>query len=246
MIHAPKQNGFTLVELMLAMLFVSVLLLSIALTAIQVGRLYNRGMVLRSVNQVGRDVSDTLRRDFLQASAGRIVQPKNGGSPVIMLRDSGGERSGRVCLGDYSYVWNLAPALNDAKVRQESDAVVRLDDPARTPITLARVIDKDGALCRQDEKTGRYLMTLELAATTQLLKSITAPDEVVVAVYQLQIERLTRAADGEQLYRLSFVLGTSETREITIGGNCKPPDDDQSNIEFCAINNFEMIVRTNG
>ena len=28
--------------------------------------------------------------------------------------------------------------------------------------------------------------------------------------------------------------------------SCKAPTEDDSNFEFCAINKFEMIVRTNG
>ena len=66
-----RSTGFTIIELTLAMAFISVLLLSIVMTAIQAGRIYNRGAVLRSVNQAGRDVSDTLRRDFLQTNAKR-------------------------------------------------------------------------------------------------------------------------------------------------------------------------------
>jgi prepilin-type N-terminal cleavage/methylation domain-containing protein len=66
------KKGFTLIELMLAMSFISVLLLSIAMVGIQAGKMYSRGIVLRDVNQAGRDISDTIRRDFLQANAEKI------------------------------------------------------------------------------------------------------------------------------------------------------------------------------
>ena len=39
---------------------------------IQAGKMYSRGIVLRDVNQAGRDISDTVRRDFLQANAEKI------------------------------------------------------------------------------------------------------------------------------------------------------------------------------
>ena len=72
MIRARRTKGFTIVELSLAMTFVSMLLLAIAMTAIQAGSLYNKGLVLESVNQAGRDIGDMLRRDFMQANAVRI------------------------------------------------------------------------------------------------------------------------------------------------------------------------------
>ena len=72
--HQRRANsGFTLVELMLAMAFVSVLLLSVAMVAVQAGKIYNRGTVMKTVNQSGRTISDVIRRDFLQSSATKIV-----------------------------------------------------------------------------------------------------------------------------------------------------------------------------
>ena len=50
------KKGFTLIELMLAMSFISVLLLSIAMVGIQAGKMYSRGIVLRDVNKAGRDI----------------------------------------------------------------------------------------------------------------------------------------------------------------------------------------------
>ena len=100
-----RRHGFTLIELMLAMAFVSVLLLAIATIAIQAGKLYNRGLTLKSINQSGREIGDTLRRDFLQANAGKISG--NANSAVVMVQAGGADRSGRLCLGDYSYVWNV-------------------------------------------------------------------------------------------------------------------------------------------
>ena len=97
-----RSTGFTIIELTLAMAFISVLLLSIVMTAIQAGRIYNRGAVLRSVNQAGRDVSDTLRRDFLQTNATKIKTDDSAPtSPVLEIRDGGEVVSSRFCHGKY-------------------------------------------------------------------------------------------------------------------------------------------------
>ena len=103
--HSYDKKGFTLVELMLAMVFVSVLLLAIALTAIQSGRLYNRGTILRSINQAGRDISDNLRRDFLQANSQKInlgADPADMSGNIIEHKSASGKTGGRICLGYYS------------------------------------------------------------------------------------------------------------------------------------------------
>ena len=118
--HSYNKKGFTLVELMLAMVFVSVLLLAIALTAIQSGRLYNRGTILRSINQAGRDISDNLRRDFLQANSQKInlgADPADMLGSVIEHKSASGKTGGRICLGYYSYVWN--DAVDDAASRPD-------------------------------------------------------------------------------------------------------------------------------
>jgi prepilin-type N-terminal cleavage/methylation domain-containing protein len=67
------KKGFTLIELMLAMSFISVLLLSIAMVGIQAGKMYSRGIVLRDVNQAGRDISDTIRRIFFKRMPKRLT-----------------------------------------------------------------------------------------------------------------------------------------------------------------------------
>ena len=62
--RAAKQTGFTLIELMLAMTFISVLLLAIAMTIIQIGTIYNRGVTLKEVSQAARSISDELNRSI--------------------------------------------------------------------------------------------------------------------------------------------------------------------------------------
>ena len=134
--HQRRANsGFTLVELMLAMAFVSVLLLSVAMVAVQAGKIYNRGTVMKTVNQSGRTISDVIRRDFLQSSATKIV---NSANPVILVRESGSVRSGRVCLGQYSYVCNMASEFDDPVIRRSGSGVVRSNGKA---IKLSRVLD---------------------------------------------------------------------------------------------------------
>ena len=239
-----RRYGFTLIELMLAMAFVSVLLLAIATIAIQAGKLYNRGLTLKSINQSGREISDSLRRDFLQANAGKISG--NANLAVVMVQAGGADRSGRLCLGDYSYVWNV-PKVVSGEVKAGAGIITEVGGPhSGRPINFARVIDPDGMLCQKNETTGAYMSTVATDKVTHLLKPAGSND-VVLAIHQMKAARVAGDSGADSLYRLEFVLGTSQLEAVnTANGTCKPPADNSENLDFCAINSFEMIVRTNG
>ena len=228
--------GFTIIELTLALAFISVLLLSITLVSIQVGKIYNRGVTLRDINQAARDISDTLRRDFMQTNAQRIM--KDGTNEVIWIRNGGQDVSGRICLGDYSYVWNMATALDSG----DTSGVFMVDG---SPVTLVRAIDKGGNLCTK-QNSGEYPQTIDAAKISHLLKK-TSTGEGSIVVHAFGLEKISQSDTAEELYRISFTLGTGVLSEInTSDATCKPPDDDQANLDFCAINKFVMIARTNG
>mgnify|MGYP000191952808 FL=1 len=232
MIRDAKQ-GFTLIELMLAMTFISILLLSITMVGIQAGRMYSRGVVLRDVNQAGRDISDMFRRDFLQANAGKIN--------ITGLRVPNNENwtTGRLCLGTHSYVWNNPKYLDNPSLLGAN----RLFKVDGNPINLVRVVDADGGLCKRDG-SGRYPETVDMAKSSNLLRPISSGDGSI-GIHNVTLEKITSDSSREALYRLTFTLGTSKMSEIR-NSSCKAPDETDSNFEFCAINKFEMIVRTNG
>ena len=239
------KQGFTLVELMLAMAFVSVLLLAIALTAIQAGKLYSRGTTLRNVNQSGRNVSDMLRRDFLQSNAQKIADD---GQVIQVKTTDGTVVNERICLGYYSYIWNRV----DAMVRATGDNaiqqyIVKYDgaDARDVAINLVRVVDSGGNLCRKSGTPAVYPKVVDRDMATELLQS--PADENFLGIYDFHLKKITAGDSSEALFALGFTLGTGRTGEInTADQSCKPPADDESNMEFCAINKFETIVRTNG
>src|SRR5690606_35547626 len=97
--------------LMLAMSFIAVLLMAIAMTIIQVSTIYTKGMTLKEVNQTGREVADDIRRTV--AASGKVelpgdfVEVKNGATTV----------GGRLCLGTSSYIWNYGAAIESNNTR---------------------------------------------------------------------------------------------------------------------------------
>ena len=97
-----KKHGFTLIELMLAMGFVSVLLIAVAMTVIQIAGIYNRGITLKDVDQAGRSLVSELQR-----SIGGNAQFDLGSGHYVPQ-----SWGGRLCLGQYSYIWNYGADIS--------------------------------------------------------------------------------------------------------------------------------------
>ena len=241
MIRVTRQKGFTIIELTLSMAFVSVLLLAIVMTSIQAGRIYNKGVVLESVNQASRDIGDSIRRDFMQSDAAHVSQADEPES-VIILSEGGQPKSGRFCLGGYSYLWNYPSVLEAALAGESvSGPVVRRGD---TIINFVRVVDDGGSFCASSD--GNY--ETNIGADRQLMSMLDEKGDqgVVLAIHELGIEPvLANSNSSEALFRVNYTIGTSAQAEIN-GQQCRPPADSSANDQFCAINQFEMIVRTNG
>lgn len=240
MTQGSRRTGFTVIELMLAMTFISVLLMVIVMTIIHVGKIYNRGLILKSVNQSGRDISDTIRRDFMQSDQ-RMVY-RNPSDIITVKLESGEPVSGRFCLGQYSYLWNYPIVFNDLSYSSSTSAI----KDSEGLINFVRVVDPDASLC---QPPGDVVDLLDSEKITHILKSPVvagADSEVVLAIHDISVDEVAVVPDNSDgLFDVSFTIGTSKLSEID-SMSCRPPADSESNLEFCAINQFNMIVRTNG
>ncbi len=227
------KQGFTLIELTLAMAFIAILLLSILYTTLHAGKLYTKGITNKTLNQIGREVTDTIRRDFTSTDPLRVLSPAPSGV--------GAAKSGRICLGGATYVWNTAALLNSA------DSKLLYQDGALTKsVTFRRVLDSDGLLCQKDA-TGKYLVT-QISSSMQStdLLSGTGQD---FAIYDLQFTRLGEKG-GQGLYTMKLVIGTNaiDTTETTADNVvlCKPPTDNQADFNYCSVAEFDIVLRAGG
>jgi prepilin-type N-terminal cleavage/methylation domain-containing protein len=230
MSHNSK-SGFTLIELMLAMTFISVLLIAIAMTTIQISTIYNRGITLREVNQVGRSVSDDLRRS-IASSTPFDVTPKTDNSAETasskyVVRDGGG----RLCIDNYTYAWNYGSAL--AGGGNAPPVFNTFTDGGA--VGFVKVTDPGGGLCTDPETN---------IERTQAVDLISSGDRDLV-IHEFTIQQTSEeAVTGQALYALSMTIGTNE-RELLLAGDasCKPPADAEGGEEYCAVNRFDMVVR---
>jgi prepilin-type N-terminal cleavage/methylation domain-containing protein len=229
-------RGFTLIELMLAMAFISVLLLAIAMTIIQIGTIYNRGITLKEVNQTARTISDELRRGVAASQAFSLDSK--------LLTTSAG---GRLCLGQYSYVWNLGKALsaNDSEV-------VKFDDASLTDtIRLLRIPDAAGIYCAPDTENGgplyRNIRSEDANVTQNKTVELLKAGDRTLSIHQFDIssdEGARDATTGQQLYTIQFALGTGNVEALTSDQTaCLPPGAPGSDFAFCTVQQFTLVVR---
>lgn len=135
-----RQNGFTIVELMFAMTFLSVLLIIAMLSSLSIMRTYSKGLALKQVNQSGRSISAEVQRS-MQSS-----QPP--------LNTDAVDR-GRLCLGAYSFVWSLG-----------GEEPITYDDGER--VGFAKVSDPSGNMCADAPPAVPSERSVELLAAQEL------------------------------------------------------------------------------
>lgn len=227
-----KQNGFTLIELMLAMTFIAILLVAIAMTTIQISNIYSKGITLREVNQAGRTITDDLQRSIGSATPFDVT-PKVDASPATaashyVVRDGGG----RLCLGDYSYVWNYGKALTGGA---GAPAIFNKYADDGTPVRFAKVADASGALCATPTTDITRANAVEM---------LTSGDRDLV----MHSFSITRTADdpttSQAIYSMTMLIGTNDRDQLTANdASCKPPSEGVGDETYCSVNQFDIIAR---
>lgn len=193
--HYQRNSGFTIIELMLAMVFISFLLLAIAGVVMQIGAIYNKGVTMKSVNQAGSQIVADIKRTI-------------GSSQVFDTTTSfksdvaGG--GGRLCTGTYTYVWNYGVLTKYHYVGNPK------------PLRFVRFQDNGGQYCQLPEKTQvqeadatELLSQVELAIQGFEIKKVTVDDTGGMAVYNLSI----------------IISNADQSYIDTVASQCKPPSD---------------------
>lgn len=226
--HVRSESGFTLVELMLAMAFVSALLLAIAMTVIQIGNIYNKGITYKTVNQAGTALSSELQREINS----NLSFDLNSTDPVRKVTKAWG---GRLCIGQYSYIWNYGKALKDDIASQLN--VYTNATPLTPKIHFIKVIDSTASYC----STNNPRVTVDIADAVELLDV----GNNNLAIHSFSIKSSANDSSTKQrIYNISFLIGTSDITELTPDtSSCLPPDDIKSDTVYCAVNRFDILAR---
>ena len=245
-----KQQGFTLIELMLAMTFVSFLLLGIAMTIIQVGAIYNQGTTTKEINQASREINDDLRRNISAAGLVTIADDYalNPTSAVSEADASGG----RLCLGTYSYIWNYAKAIQSKSAADANMYVTKYEATAAQPnpgtFQLIKVPDTGRVYCAKNgvgALTYRNIRADDVPRAQELLKT----GDHSLGVHHLSFLTPVPASanndvTGQRIYSLTYVIGTSPTGALNPTQTaCLPAGEDGADPLYCNVQQFSLVVR---
>jgi hypothetical protein len=225
--NTSKAAGFTLVELSLAMAFIAVLLLAIALLTTQIGSIYNKGLTLRAVNQAGQLLS------------------------VQAVSTAGDSTGGRLCAGTTVYAWNYGKTI----VNNDPNAFNKFGNsfgpgpavPQPRVIRLVKFLSQGQDYCQKVAGSYPYI--------PQSANDLLTGGDVSLAVHTFTInadgagvvgQPVTGDTKGEQrLYVVSITIGSSEQAVINGNGNTTSCQQSPSRIddEYCAVNQFTFTAR---
>lgn len=223
MLHG-RRGGFTIVELMLAMTFLALLMLAIAMVTMQISSVYVKGITLREVNQSGQQISTDLRTALAQS--------------VSSVNSVGDDTGGRLCIDNTVYAWNYAEYLGETigvlNIREGKT------DAEATDVRFMKFKDLTGSNYCQVADDGYYL---ELPPSAiELLGS----GNTNIALHDVSVTPTIVEGDSSQtVYIVSILVGTKDTGEMLDndgGGAClETREIDSSN---CAVNRFNFTART--
>lgn len=222
-------KGFTLIELMLAMSFISILLLAIAMTIIQVGSLYNKGLTIKELNQVSRDIGADVQKGV--ASATFVDFDKDYQS---------NQDGGRLCLGSVSYIWNTAKALQEGVA-----TVTRYQDDADKTIQLLRVPDSGKVYCATNPLDGslaqQTIRTEDVPYAQELLE--TGERKLGINKFVLSLSASDEGS-AQSLYTLDYTIGTGDIAAMNADQSaCKNAGEVGADLAYCNVQTFTLVLR---
>lgn len=240
-------KGFTLIELMLAMAFISMLLLAIAMTVLQIGATYNRGLTYRSLDQTSRTVTSDISTDMTTAT-GFSVDP----AAHRYITQSWG---GAMCLGQYSYVWNYGAAISTYNLNHMAGAINLITSGSSstgTAFNLVKISDPGASMCA--------------SSAPKMISSSASPVELIqdtdhnLALHEFCIASPSSTASysltGQTLFTVTYMIGTNDSAALTTGSSscgsgandgllqCKAPNQIGADLQYCADQEFSLVVRT--
>jgi len=173
--NQKTRQGFTIIEISLVMAFVSVLLISIALIISNMMAVYQKGLTLKSVDSVGRNLVEELVTTINSAPSidtANLCRTHYGGTPledqcqddnaykfIFQSHQPASEAiqySGVLCTGNYSYIWNTQYGIDagrslNLKYRGADNVVRTIAQPF-----LARFEDRNYRACTSSMLNNNY------------------------------------------------------------------------------------------
>ena len=259
------KSGFTILELALAMAFISFLLLAIGFAMLQVSLVYQKGLTIKTVNSTGREIIDEFSRTILASKYNRYdghyeyTFTEKRDKVAINGEDKEVQIYGAFCTGTHRYIWNTGYALdlpdepeNENKKaifieRKEGNDDVQYDKTIR----LIRVNDPSREVCiLHADRVGESEENVFDANKASNLVEILSPSENDLIFYDfVMFEPSFHEGTSQALFSGSFILGTmAGTIDITLSGNfcTDKPEGLATDFTYCSVNKFNFAARATG
>ncbi len=266
-----KKKAFTIVEFMLATAVLAVMMMSIATLTIRIIDIYKKGLAMRAVNSVGRDIINDLNRVVTSSPVTGKVMPDASGSVTnsqiqkmwanyyneLTMSKNGKnvQASGVFCTGQYSYIWNTAPVI---EILERGGALpastLKINDKV---YRLARIPDSDRDVC--EHGSGTALTKRNFVAEASDIDVLIDKDENDLVLYDFSVLPATQnQRTGQIFYSGTFILATlaGGVNVQSTGNYCTGEDDTyglEANIEatdiqfsYCSVNKFNFAIRATG
>ncbi|MDO4219796.1 MAG: hypothetical protein Q4D22_01000 [Candidatus Saccharibacteria bacterium] len=269
-----KKRAFTIIEFTLAMALLSTMLLMIALLTVRISGIYQKGLSIRAVNSVGREIIDDIKKTVQSSPIQRELNPdKPTGTEhnitlqsiiakrydyfvtVAATENSQMQGSGFFCTGSYTYIWNTAQTLNG----NTGDGItITVDGGEPKLYKFVRIPDAKRLYCENNSGVPSY-RNIEIA-DEDMIVSLINDDESDLAIYDFTVLPATQSnTTGHAMYPISFILATRKGGINILGngdfctGKPRPTALETSNNEYnttdfnyCAVNKFDVVIRQAG
>lgn len=218
-----KAQGFTLIELMLSMAYLSILLVMIGMLTMQITNIYTRGVTMRTVNQSGTDIVDDITTTLNQALSTNVqfVSMERGATVV----------GGRLCTGISTYAWNYSTAINHLLVGANT-----YTNRSSYNIRFVKVPDGGNTLCHRANGRDHDSGYPEIDHTQAVELLPQGDRSLALSGFSQTAQSLV---GGQTIYAISLTLGTDDQADI-VDNSC------QGTSNYCAVDTFTFTARAAG
>ncbi len=264
---APRK-GFTIIELVLAMGFLTTILVTIAILLIQIMSIYQKGLSLRAVNTMGQQLIDELTRTVGGSPIVPDINPVPNDSGIVneqalatalrryyvsnTIVEDGRQKqiNGVFCTGSYSYIWNT-PESDPTNSASPNVLTLQYGETGERKIyKMARVVDNTRRICQEaqgDSPASNFIISATDPEPIELINT----DEADLYLYDFTVFPATQnTITGQTFYSANFILGTMRggINIMSNGDYCEDLASQEmvSDFSYCAVNKFNFAMRATG
>lgn len=268
-----SKQGFTIVEMVVSMAFISFLVVLIGYVTLRISHIYQKGISIRDVNKTADLIISDIQGSVINSGTIKCaIKRKNNVNLDInddaclklFDADSGKLDSGQeivggaICTGKVSYLWNYGHVLRDiANYTGYEKNLFRYKNETGQlrPIRMARIDDAGGLLC--SDQTNPIITSVTgdnpTIPASDLTNLIEYNDRDLALHSVIVTNSVPDDKTGQSLYDIEFVLGTFRQGILmTNDAQCKSlaqavhgpgEKSDETQLSYCAINKFNFAVR---